>query len=126
MSTAERSYKEAAAAEVAIASFKSIKGTPSPINYNLILHAADKCRQDEEIARLFLVSLRSGQPSLWKVRLPSLLIEMVNFDTSFFWPLRASPIQSPVFAMFGNVTAVAVSAIFSVGHLISWCATFTF
>jgi len=54
------------------------------------------------------------------------LIEMVNFDTSFFCPLRASPMQSPVFAIFGKVTAVAVSLIFSVGHLISWCATLTF
>ena len=70
-------------------------------------------------AKDFLFNFKSGQPSLLNVSVPSELITIWNFVTSFFCFLRASPMQSPVVPVFGNVTPVAVSVIFSEGHLIS-------
>ncbi len=40
-------------------------------------------------------------------------------ETSFLWPRTLSPLQSPGFAMFGNVTAVTLSATDSPGYWMS-------
>ena len=40
-------------------------------------------------------------------------------ETSFSWPRTLSPLQSPGFAMFGNVTAVTLSATDSPGYWMS-------
>ena len=39
--------------------------------------------------------------------------------TSFLWPRTLSPLQSPGFAMFGNITAVTLSATDSPGYWLS-------
>ena len=40
-------------------------------------------------------------------------------ETSFKWPHKLSPLQSPGFAMHGNVTAVTLSATDSPGYWMS-------
>merc|ERR1711948_115936 len=46
-----------------------------------------KCQRKSYTTMLkdvFFVNFQSGQPSLWKVRVPSELMSIVNFETSFF------------------------------------------
>merc|ERR1712173_524905 len=74
----------------------------------------------------FFFILRSGQPSLLKVRVPSLFFSRRNLDGSFCWERTPSPRQSPVCPDAGNVIWLLVSAIFSLGHLMSWCLILTF
>merc|ERR1712190_273815 len=69
--------------------------------------------------------LRSGQPSLLKVRVPSLFLMRKNLEGSFFWERTPSPRQSPVLLDAGNVIWVSVSAICSLGHLMSLWAILT-
>jgi len=48
--------------DAAISAFRGVRGTPSPLNFNAILHAADKCERHEDADKLYAEMREAGHP----------------------------------------------------------------